>query len=45
MPIHVEISHFDRLVVGVARGSVTVQEYGSFIADRDRGGIALAFKA
>jgi hypothetical protein len=39
VPIHVEISHFDRLVVGVARGSVTVQEYGSFIADLLKAGV------
>lgn len=33
VPIQVEIFHFDRLVVGIGRGVVTLPEYGKFIAD------------
>lgn len=33
MPIQVEIFHFDRLVVGIGRGVVTLPEYGKFITD------------
>jgi hypothetical protein len=33
VPIQVEIFHFDRLVVGIGRGEVTLQEYGKFITD------------
>jgi len=31
VPIQVEIFHFDRLVVGIGRGVVTLPEYGKFI--------------
>jgi hypothetical protein len=33
VPIQVEIFHFDRLVVGIGRGVVTLPEYGKFITD------------
>ena len=33
MPIQVEIFHFDRLVVGIGRGVITLPEYGKFITD------------
>ena len=33
MPIQVEIFHFDRLVVGIGRGVVTLAEYGKFVGD------------
>jgi hypothetical protein len=39
MPIQLEIFHPDRLVVGVARGAVTVQEYGQFLADMVTAGV------
>jgi hypothetical protein len=39
VPIHVEIFHFDRLVVAIARGSVSLQDYGAFIADLLRAGV------
>jgi hypothetical protein len=39
VPIHIEIFHFDRLVVGVARGTVTLQEYGTFIGDLVKAGV------
>jgi hypothetical protein len=33
MPIQLEIFHPDRIVVVVARGSITLQEYGELIAE------------
>jgi hypothetical protein len=33
VPIQVEIFHFDRLVVGIGRGVVTLAEYGKFVTD------------
>ena len=39
MPIHLEISHPNRLVVGVARGPVTLPEYGKFISDMVDAGV------
>lgn len=32
MPIQLEIFHPDRIIVGIGRGNVTLQEYGEFIA-------------
>lgn len=39
MPIQLEIFHFDRLVVGIGRGDVTLQEYGQFIGDMIQQGV------
>lgn len=39
MPIHLEISHPNRLVVGVARGAIALQEYGKFLADMVDAGV------
>jgi hypothetical protein len=39
MPIQLEISHFDRLVVGVARGDVSLQEFGQFVSDVVQAGV------
>lgn len=33
MPIQLEIFHPDRILVGVGRGNITLQEYGEFIAE------------
>jgi hypothetical protein len=33
MPIQLVIFHPDRILVGVARGNVTLQEYGEFVAE------------
>jgi hypothetical protein len=33
MPIQLEIFHPDRILVGVARGNITLQEYGEFVAE------------
>jgi hypothetical protein len=33
MPVQIEINHPDRLVVGIGRGDVSVQEYQQFLAD------------
>ena len=33
MPIQLEIFHPDRILIGVARGNVTLQEYGEFVAE------------
>jgi hypothetical protein len=32
MPIQLEIFHPDRIIVGIGRGNVTLQEYGEFVA-------------
>lgn len=32
MPIQLEIYHPDRILVGVARGDITLREYGEFVA-------------
>jgi hypothetical protein len=39
MTIQLDISHPNRLAVGVARGTVTIQEYGKFIADLVQAGV------
>jgi hypothetical protein len=39
MPIQLEIFHPNRLVVGVARGAVTTQEYAQFLADMVQAGV------
>lgn len=39
MPIQLEIFHFDRLVVGIGRGTVLLPEYGKFIADMIQAGV------
>ena len=33
MPIQVDVFHFDRLVVAVGSGDVTLAEYGKFVGD------------
>ena len=33
MPIQLEIFHPDRILIGVGRGNVTLQEYGEFVAE------------
>jgi len=33
VPIQVDVFHFDRLVVAIGRGDVTLQEYAKFIGD------------
>ncbi|HEY4167803.1 MAG TPA: hypothetical protein VGM96_13555 [Reyranella sp.] len=33
MPIQLEIFHPDRILIGVGRGHVTLQEYGEFVAE------------
>jgi hypothetical protein len=33
MPIQLEVFHPDRILVGIGRGHVTLQEYGEFIAE------------
>jgi len=33
MPIQLEVFHTDRILVGIGRGHVTLQEYGEFIAE------------
>jgi hypothetical protein len=39
MPIQLEIFHPDRILVGVARGNVTLQEYGTFLAEVVQAGV------
>jgi len=39
VPIQLEIFHFDRLLVGVARGNVSLQEFGQFVSDVVQAGI------
>jgi len=39
MPIHLEVYHPDRIVVGVARGEVTLVEFGGFVRDLAHGGV------
>jgi len=39
MPIQLEIFHPDRIVVGVARGEVTIAEFGGFIRDLAQAGV------
>ena len=39
MPIHLEIYHPDRIVVGVARGEITLAEFGGFVRDLAQAGI------
>jgi hypothetical protein len=39
MPIHLEIFHPDRIVVGVARGEVTIAEFGGFVRDLAQAGV------
>jgi hypothetical protein len=39
MPIHLEIYHPDRIVVGVARGEVTLAEFGGFVRDLAQAGV------
>jgi hypothetical protein len=38
MPIHLEIYHPDRIVIGVARGEVTLEEFGSFVRELAQSG-------
>jgi hypothetical protein len=33
MPIQLEIFHPDRILVGIGRGTVTIREYGEFVAE------------
>ena len=33
MPIQLEVFHPDRILVGIGRGHVTLQEYGEFVAE------------
>lgn len=33
MPVQIEINHPDRLVVGIGRGNVTIEEYQQFLAE------------
>jgi hypothetical protein len=33
MPIQLEIFHPDRILIGVARGNITLKEYGEFVAE------------
>jgi len=33
MPIQLEIFHPDRILIGVGRGNITLQEYGEFVAE------------
>ena len=33
VPVQVDVFHFDRLVVGIGSGDVTLQEYGTFVGD------------
>jgi hypothetical protein len=39
MPIHLEVYHPDRIVVGVARGEVTLAEFGGFVRDLAQAGV------
>jgi hypothetical protein len=39
MPIHLEIYHPDRIVVGVARGEITLAEFGGFVRDLAQAGV------
>jgi hypothetical protein len=39
MPIHLEIFHPDRIVVGVARGEITLAEFGGFVRDLAQAGV------
>jgi len=33
MPIQLEVFHPDRILVGIGRGNITLQEYGEFVAE------------
>jgi hypothetical protein len=39
MPIQLEIYHPDRIVVGVARGEITLAEFGGFVRDLAQAGV------
>jgi hypothetical protein len=39
MPLQMEIFHPDRIVVGIARGEVTLAEFGSFARDLAQAGV------
>jgi hypothetical protein len=39
MPIQLEIFHPDRIVIAVARGNVTLQEYGELLAEIVKAGV------
>jgi hypothetical protein len=39
MAIHLEIYHPDRIVVGVARGEITIAEFGGFVRDLAQAGV------
>ncbi len=39
MPIHLEIFHPDRIVVGVARGEITLPEFGGFVRELAQSGV------
>ena len=39
MPIHLEVYHPDRIVVGVARGEITLGEFGGFVRDLAQAGV------
>jgi hypothetical protein len=39
MPIQLEIFHPDRILVGVGRGTITLQEYGNFLAEIVQAGV------
>jgi len=38
MPIHLEIYHPDRIVIGVARGEITLEEFGGFVRELAQSG-------
>ncbi len=39
MPVHLQVFHPDRIVVGVARGEVTLAEFGGFVRDLAQAGV------
>jgi hypothetical protein len=39
MPIQLEIFHPDRILIGVARGNITLQEYAAFVVDVVKSGV------
>jgi plasmid stabilization system protein ParE len=39
MPIQLEIFHPDRILVGIGRGSITLQEYGEFVSEIIKAGV------
>ena len=39
MPIHLEIFHPDRIVVGVARGEITLADFGGFVRELAQAGV------